>query len=93
MRNDMKPKNLSNEMSSIIEDNQIVDSTSFVGRLALRPKEVSSATGLSLPLIYGLLRLDSNGGLRHIRVNNSILIPVETLREDLVKLAGKEIKV
>ena len=71
-------------------DNQSRGCEKVVERLAYRPQEVSEAIGLSKPLIYGLLK---SGTMRSIRVNNSYLIPLTTLREDLESLAGKEITI
>lgn len=63
----------------------------FENRLALRPQEVSEAIGLSLPIVYSLIR---SRKLSSVKVNNSYVLPISCLLKDLEKLCNeKEVEV
>ena len=63
--------------------------SSLANKMAYRPAEVSQVLGLSLPLVYGMIR---SGVIPSIIVNNSIIVPRQQLEEALSEMVGQEIR-
>ena len=65
-----------------------VNGCNRVDRLGLRPQEIAEALGISLPLVYGLIRAKK---LPAVKVNNSYICPVTALEKALNELVGEEV--